>query len=226
MLFTKNEAIISDLSRFTINSNKVIQVVKRNRISGLYSFILSKSEKPLSSKVSKEINPWHQRLVHTNIDVFKGLHQTVSSFPKLKSTLHPCHPCLLGKEKKNKFNSHFKLAEYVGETVHSDLCEKMLNSNNRNKYFCTFTDQFSRFSHVVVLKSKSEKFELYDTYQKLACVKKYFPKGVKRLNFDGGGEYFNYRVSPIIPKHTHLHHNATTTQSLKIALSLSPWCDA
>lgn len=47
VIYTWNESIIADMSQFTNDSDKVIQIVKCNRISSLYEFVSLKSEKVL-----------------------------------------------------------------------------------------------------------------------------------------------------------------------------------
>lgn len=98
---------------------------------------------------------------------------------------------MLGKSKKKSFDSHFKSAEFPGEVVNSDLCGKLPRSINGNIYFCNFTDQYSRYTHVAGTRCKSDTVELFEDYRSLGHATKFYPKGVKRLHTDGGGEYKN-----------------------------------
>lgn len=91
---------------------------------------------------------WHQRLVHTSVDTIKFLHKTVEAFPGFKETLETFHPCHMGNSKKKSFQSDFEDGAFPGEIFHSDLSVKLLKINNDNRYYCTFTDQLSRYVHV------------------------------------------------------------------------------
>lgn len=105
IVFTKSEAIILEVTKFSVKKEKIVAVVPRNKQSGLYESpqLTSHSVLALATKQSTDIKLWHQRLVHANVDTLKSLHKTAKDFPNLKGTLEACHPCLMGKSKKKLF---------------------------------------------------------------------------------------------------------------------------
>lgn len=64
--------------------------------------------------------------------------------------------------------------------VHSDICE--LNGHltrGGNRYFITFIDDYSRFTHVYLLKTKDQAFEMFKCYK--ALVENKLEKKIKIL---------------------------------------------
>ena len=56
-------------------------------------------------------------------------------------------------------------------------------------YFITFTDDFSRYGFVYLMKHKSEAFDKFLEYQSM--VEKQIEKSIKILRSDQGGEYLS-----------------------------------
>lgn len=82
----------------------------------------------------------------------------------------------------------------AGELVHSDLSGKLPRSINGKRYYCSFTDQYTRYINVAGIKFKSETAELFESYRNQPHVTTYFPSGVQALHTDGGGEYKNVKI--------------------------------
>lgn len=59
----------------------------------------------------------------------------------------------------------------------------------RNRYFITFIDDCSRFTHVYLLKHKAEAFNAFKIYK--AEMENQLSKRIKVLRSDRGGEYFS-----------------------------------
>eukprot|EP00171_Calliarthron_tuberculosum_P022539 IDg22539t1 len=235
VVFTAKQAVILSLKNFTVDESKVISVVPRETSSGLYEFhstsksahsALSREKEDGSKSLIGDINLWHKRLAHLNQGALRSLHKHVENFPVLKGEMDPCHACLLGKATKKSFKSHFEEAEQPGEVVHSDLAGPLPISLDGAVYACTFTDQFSRFSHVAGLKTKSDTFDAIEQYKTLSHVTKYYPNGVQRLHTDGGGEYSGTTVqehtttTPHTPEHNPFseRYNRTFLESVRVML--------
>jgi len=72
--------------------------------------------------------------------------------------------------------------------VHSDLSGRISPpSLNGGRYYFKFTNGFSKFKHVYILKSKDEAFHIFKLFK--ALVKNQTGHRIKRLVNDGGGEY-------------------------------------
>lgn len=210
VVFTKENGVILNLTGFTVDSDNVIAIAKRNsKGSGLYEFNGSPKHSSMAVKSSpSDINLWHNRLIHVNKKVLHSLNKLTRDVPKMTGTLTgSCHPCLLGKGTHKTFDSTMKSTTYAGEIVHSDLAGPLPKSHDGRRYFITFVDQFTRYSHVMGLTAKNEAVEAVKLYKETTHVKRYFKRGITQLHSDGGGEYFNADIeektqtTPDTPQH-------------------------
>ena len=77
-----------------------------------------------------------------------------------------CESCLRGKTTKSPFNKQGERASDLLALIHTDVCGP-LNTNARggSSYFITFTDDFSRYGYVYLMKYKSEAFEKFKKFK-------------------------------------------------------------
>ena len=74
------------------------------------------------------------------------------------------------------------------ELVHTDVCGPMrVQARGGYGYFVTFTDDYSRYSFVYLMRQKSETFDKFREYK--AKTEKQLGVHIKQLRFDRGGEY-------------------------------------
>ena len=154
---------------------------------------------------------WHQRFGHLNVNDLKKLSSDniVEGLSiDAKALEEPCEGCILGKQARYPFpkKSQSKTHELL-ELIHSDVCGPMnVASVGGSLYFVTFTDDYSGYAKVFMLKNKSEVFEKFCDY--VAFVENFTGKKVKRIRSDNGGEYtgveFNdyCRKRGIVKEHT------------------------
>ena len=72
--------------------------------------------------------------------------------------------------------------------VFSDICGPIENPSIEGyQYFITFTDDFSRYTHVGLCKSKDDAFTIFKQWK--ACAEKETRKVLKILRTDGSGKY-------------------------------------
>ena len=130
---------------------------------------------------------WHARLSHVNYGSIRYMSWhglipcTIGSFGK-------CEICIQAKMTKKPFPKNERTTETL-ELVHSDICE--LNGHltkGGNKYFITFIDDHSRFTHVYLMRTKDQAFDMFKCYKTL--VENQLEKKIKILRNDRGGEYF------------------------------------
>ena len=70
-----------------------------------------------------------------------------------------------------------------------DICGLFdVNSFNKEKYFITFIDDFSRYGHVYLLHEKSESVDALEVY--INEVERQLDKKVKNVRSDKGCEYY------------------------------------
>ena len=81
-------------------------------------------------------------------------------------------------------------ASKIGDEVHSDVWgPSPIQTISSHKYYTTYTDDNSAFSHIYLLHHKSETFDAYKMYE--VELRKQKGVGVKRLHSNRGGEYLS-----------------------------------
>nr|GEZ58800.1 hypothetical protein [Tanacetum cinerariifolium] len=90
--------------------------------------------------------------------------------------------------------------------IHTDVCGPFkIMSRQRASYFVTFTDDFSRYSYVYLLKHKHEVFETFKVFQKE--VENQLDKTIKSLCSDRGGEYISQEFLDHLKDHGIITHH-------------------
>ena len=122
------------------------------------------------SKRSKDIEDqtylWHCRLGHINKKRIELLHRggLLGSFEF--RPFSNCESCLSGKMTKQPFNKDNERANDLLEIIHTDVCGPFSHeARGGYRYFITFTDDFSRYGYVYLMRHKSESFEKFREYQ-------------------------------------------------------------
>ena len=101
-----------------------------------------------------------------------------------------CESCLLGKMTKAPFTGKGERASDLLGLIHTDVCGP-LNTLARGgfQYFITFTNDFSKYGYVYLMKHKSESFEKFKEFKNE--VQNQLGKSIKILRSDRGGEYLS-----------------------------------
>jgi hypothetical protein len=87
---------------------------------------------------------------------------------------------------RHPFKASNHIASRIGELVHTDECEVGVPTIVGNfKYFVTFTDDFSRFATLYLLKHKSDATVAYILYN--TRVFNLTNRNITTLRSDGGG---------------------------------------
>ena len=74
--------------------------------------------------------------------------------------------------------------------IHSNVCGPLSpTARGGYQYFITFTDNFSRYGYVYLIKHKSESFEMFKIFKNE--VQNQLGKNIKALRSDRGGEYLS-----------------------------------
>jgi hypothetical protein len=102
-----------------------------------------------------------------------------------------CESCLLGKMTKAPFIGLSERASDLLELIHTDVCGPMSTTARGGfQYFITFTDDFSRYGYIYLMRHKSESFEKFKEFQNE--VQNQLGKTIKFLLYDRGGEYLSH----------------------------------
>ena len=165
-------------------------------INGLYILDLEMPIYNINAKRMKpnELNPtylWHCRLGHINENRISKLHKDgiLDSFNF--ESYETCRSCLLGKMTKTPFTGQGERASDLLGLIHTDVCGPLnIPARGGFHYFITFTDDFSRFGYVYLMKHKSESFNLFKEFQNE--VENQLGKKIKMLR--SGWRVFELRV--------------------------------
>ena len=109
---------------------------------------------------------WHCRLGHIGVNCMKKLHTDGLLESLDYESLGTCEPCLMGKMTKTPFSGTMERANDLLKIIHTDVCSPMsVEARGGDRYFLTFTDDFSRYGYIYLMKHKSETFEKFKEFQ-------------------------------------------------------------
>ncbi|GJR13998.1 retrotransposon protein, putative, ty1-copia subclass [Tanacetum coccineum] len=93
---------------------------------------------------------------------------------------------------KSPFTRTCERGEGLLDLVHTDVCGPFRSTTKDGKrYYITFTDDFSRYGFVYLIKHKSGTFEMFKRYQNK--VENQLGRKIKVLQSDRGGEYISIK---------------------------------
>ena len=91
---------------------------------------------------------------------------------------------------KNPFNKQSERVSDLLSLIHTDVCRPLSTSAiGSYSYFITFTDDFSIYGYVYLMRYKSETFEKFKEFKNE--VQNELGKSIKSIRLDCGGEYLS-----------------------------------
>ncbi|GJQ94557.1 retrotransposon protein, putative, ty1-copia subclass [Tanacetum coccineum] len=157
---------------------------------------------------------WHCRLGHISKKCIEKLqHDGLLNSTDIKS-FEKCVSCMSGKMARKPYSHQVERAKDLLGLIHTDVCGLFRTVSRQGaSYFVTFTDDFSSYGYVYLLKHKHEVFETFKLFQKE--VENQLGKTIKSLRSGRGGEYmsqefldhlkehgiFPHRTPPYTPQH-------------------------
>jgi hypothetical protein len=174
-------------------------VLDANRTGGLYIHSKRHSGNLLLTTGSSMTELAHRRLMHLNYRYIKLLSHMSEGLTLDAIPSDECLPCVQAKSHRHPFKASNHIASRIGELVHTDECEVGVPTIVGNfKYFVTFTDDFSRFTTLYLLKHKSDATAAYILYN--TRVYNLTNRNITTLRSDGGGEFFNTNMKEYCAK--------------------------
>ncbi|GJT97353.1 retrotransposon protein, putative, ty1-copia subclass [Tanacetum coccineum] len=148
---------------------------------------------------------WHCRLGHINKKRMEKLqHDGLLDSTDIKS-FEKCVSCMSGKMARKPYSHQVERAKDLLGLIHTDVCGPFkIMSRQGASYFVTFTDDFSRYGYVYLLKHKHEVFETFKVFQKE--VENQLGKTIKSLRSDRGGEYMSQEFLDHLKEHGIIAH--------------------
>ncbi|GJT66412.1 retrotransposon protein, putative, ty1-copia subclass [Tanacetum coccineum] len=120
-------------------------------------------------------------------------------------SLGKCVSCLSGKMARKPYSHQVERPKDLLGLIHTDVCGPFrIVSRQGASYFVTFTDDFSRYGYVYLLKHKNEVFETFKVFQKE--VENQLGKTIKSLRSDCGGEYMSQEFLDHLKEHGIIAH--------------------
>lgn len=140
---------------------------------------------------------WHRRLGHLNMASVKQLVEggmaTCNDEPKL------CEPCVFSKSTRLPFNGCRPPTKRPLERVHSDVGGPMPVSIFGDRFYVTFIDDFTHFTVTYPMKQKSDVFQCFKKYHKMATA--HFNLKMESIRSDNGGEYISNQFKKYLSEH-------------------------
>jgi hypothetical protein len=142
---------------------------------------------------------WHERLGHLNTASLKELDAMMDGMNLKEVPLHRiCERCVKGKHQRTSFpkDGATKASQLLG-IVHIDVCGPMKTTlHGGTQYFFTFINNFSRKTHVYLLKAKGEAFEKFKQYK--ALVENKIGHKIKVLRSNNKGEIVSKKFNAFL----------------------------
>ncbi|GKC56677.1 retrotransposon protein, putative, ty1-copia subclass, partial [Tanacetum coccineum] len=149
-------------------------------VSSMYALIKKRAKSNLDSALL-----WHCHLGHiSNKHIEKFQYDGLLNSTDL-SAFEKCVSCMFGKMTRKPYTHQVKRAKDLLGLIHTDVSGLFkIVSRQGASYFVTFTDDFSRYGYVYLLKPKHEVFEIFKVFQKE--VENQLGKTIKLLRSDRG----------------------------------------
>jgi len=130
---------------------------------------------------------WHSRLGHVSSSTLRSLvSRGVLGHVEINKV--DCQPCQLAKFHVLTFNKSDSISKSPFDLVHSDVWGPSPNATmGGSRYFVIFVDDFSRYTWLYLLKSRSKLPQVY--YNFAAMVRTQFSATIKVLRSDNAQEY-------------------------------------
>nr|GFA54976.1 zinc finger, CCHC-type [Tanacetum cinerariifolium] len=176
-----------------LDDNNVISVSKNNLV---YFKAIPRDDSSLL---------WHCRLGHISKKrIEKVQHDGLFNSIDIES-LGKCVSCMSGKITRKPYSHQVKRAKDLLGLIHTDVCGPFkIMSRQGASYFVTFTDDFSRYGYVYMLKHKHEVFETFKVFQKE--VENQLGKTIESLHSDRGGKYMSQEFLDHLKEHGIIAH--------------------
>ncbi|GKA20301.1 retrotransposon protein, putative, ty1-copia subclass, partial [Tanacetum coccineum] len=135
---------------------------------------------------------WHCHLAHISKKRIEKLQQEGILRSTDDESFDQYVSCLSGKMTRKSFPHHPERATGLLGIIHTDVCGQLIHVSRQGaSYFITFTDDYSRYGYVYLLKHKHEVFETFKVFKNE--VENQLGKTIKALRSDQDGEYISQK---------------------------------
>ena len=168
---------------------------------GLYH--LSPVTSPVACPSSSYPSLLHNRLGHPSVSKLRQMDASLSTLSSL-----PCESCQLGKHTRSSFSGNLNSRSTSPfQLVHSDVWgPSRVPSVFGFQYFVTFIDDYSRCTWLYLMKSRSEVFDIFQSF--CAEIKTQFNTSVSILRSDNAKEYLSTPFKTFMTSQGILHQTS------------------
>lgn len=165
--------------------------ISARRFGGL--FVLQTDTLPTQALVSYSVDPklrlWHDRMGHLSGDNLNRLKDMVDGMNTAQEYCL-CEPCLQGRMREKPHNGQLRHAEYVGDVVHVDICGPFhITSYNKEKYWITLVDGYSRFSGSKAIRNRQGVLEFIQYFIQFLENREPQRRRCRTIHLDGAKEF-------------------------------------
>ena len=127
-------------------------------------------------------------------------------FVKIESNFH-CLACQTGKQHALPFNNSDSFASVLFDLVYSDVWgPSPIFTMRGSRYFVIFIDDYSRFTWIYLMHSRSELLGIYDAFQRM--IQTQFSRKIKIFRSDNAQEYKQTDFLNILKQNGTLPHSS------------------
>lgn len=199
---------------FKAGDKKVLTATYRDNTAFLDGRTASNDEEgafKANTTTTPSLQLWHRRLAHIGKDRLDRLikeDMAIGVTVKDNTPLsHICEPCIAGKQHRDPFPRSTSTTSAPLELIVLDLKGPLGETDEGNKYWCTFTDVHTRYSVVYAIRHKSEAFVCFVDFKALA--EKQTGHKIKRLRDDKGGEFIGHKWDDYLKEEGIIHERTT-----------------
>jgi hypothetical protein len=163
-LISKGFKVEFDKDGCKVNNARGVVVAEARKDNNLYLLNVNvcKDTTHITNFLEEGAMLWHERFGQLNMASLKELDAMLDGMNLKEMSLHCiCERCVKGKHQKTSFpKDGATKASQPLEIVHTNVCGPMRTTSYcGTRYFFTCIDDFSRKTHVYILKAKGEAFE-------------------------------------------------------------------
>ncbi|GKA70116.1 retrotransposon protein, putative, ty1-copia subclass [Tanacetum coccineum] len=161
---------------------------------------------------------WHCHLGHINKKRIEKIQRDGILQPTDDESFDKCKSCISRKMARKPFPHQVERAKELVGLIHTDVCGPFKTVSREDaSYFITFTNDFSRYGYVYLMKQKHEVFETFKVFQNE--VENQLEKKIKAIPSNQRGEYLSHKfidhmkscgiVSRLTPPYTPQHNRVS-----------------
>jgi hypothetical protein len=135
--------------------------------NGLYPLPSSSHWQGILGAIKISPNRWHSRLGHPSPHIVQKLASTNKILCSSESSESVCNACQQAKSHQLPYPVSTSRSSKPVELVFYDVWGPATESVGHQRYYVTFIDDFSKFTWVYMLKSKSDVFQKFIEFQNM-----------------------------------------------------------